>query len=222
MRTDIPPEILAALNKREGLKVRLLYWIRAKNRSTGAEESLGIWNGEDTRQFVINGQTRPYVGGGGFLNADPLKQAVGLNIQRWTMMGSPVSPEFQNAVRLYDPKGAPVELHVAFFDTETDQLLADPYRVFRGWINTLNIQTGQKNGESTIKIDHVGNARILTRLLPAKRSNESQRRRNAADSFFSAVTISGSIQTPWGSKSIQSAGPDNLFQRVANSMINKG
>lgn len=202
MRTGLPTEILAALNKREGLKIRLLYWISAKNRSTGATEALGIWNGEDTRQFVIGGVTRTYVGGGGFLNADSLKQEIGLNIQQWSMTGNPVSPEFQNAIRLYDPKGAPVELHMAFFDTETDQLLADPYRVFRGWINTLNISEPSKNGEATVKINHVGNARILTRLLPARRSDENQRRRNSSDAFFKYVTTSGTVQTPWGSKNV--------------------
>lgn len=202
MRTGLPIEILSALNKREGLKVRLLYWISAKNRSTGATEALGIWNGEDARQFVIGGAPRTYVGGGGFLNADSLKQEIGLNIQQWSMVGNPVSPEFQNAIRLYDPKGAPVELHMAFFDTETDQLLADPYRVFRGWINKINISTPQKNGEASVKIDHVGNSRILTRLLPALRSDENQRRRNSSDAFFRYVSTSGAVQTPWGSKNV--------------------
>lgn len=199
---SIPSEILAQLNKRQGIKVRTLYWIRAKNRATGAEETLGVWNGEDTRTFVINGTPRGYVGGGGFIQFNSLKHEMNLNIQRLVANANPVSPEFQNVLRLYDPKGARVEVHIAVFDTETDQLVADPYRVYKGWINTAPIKTGAKNGESTVTINHVGHSRILTRLLPAKRSDDNQRKRLGTDGFFKYVAITGTIQTAWGSKTV--------------------
>lgn len=202
MRTGIPPEVATILNQRDGHKVRVLYWIRAKNRTTGAEEAMGVWNGEDTRQFVIGSEARNYVGGGGFLQIGALRQDMTLNIQRLTANANPVSPEFLNVMRLYDPKGAPVEVHLAFFDTETDGLVANPSLVFKGWINTAPIKTGAKNGESLIQINHVGNSRILTRTLPAKRSDENQKRRDPADRFFRSASISGSVQTPWGSKNV--------------------
>lgn len=223
MRTGIPAEILTALGQRNGIKVRILYWVRAKRRDNGEEEALGIWNGSDVRVFAVEGQSRAYVGGGAFLDFDGLKQETGLVIQRLTMRANPVAPEMVNMLRLYEPKGAPVQVHLAFFDTETDQLLADPYRIFRGWINSVAIKTGAEGEPSTVTVDHVGNARILTRLLPARRSDENQRRRNVADRFFRGAGISGAVQTPWGSKSISNSAPgsSDLWTRSGTNMLRK-
>lgn len=200
MRSDVSSEITTLLNARRGHIIRVLYWIRAKNRSTGEEEALGIWNGEDTQQFVIGLETRVYIGGGGFLAVGNLKREMNLNIQQLTITGNPVSPEFIDALRLYDPKGAKVEIHLVFFDPETNQQVGLPYRWYKGWLNTAPIRTPEKNGQATVELNHVGHSRILTRLLPSKRSDDSQRRRLSTDTFFKYVTISGAVETPWGQK----------------------
>lgn len=199
MRT-LPIEVVNILNSRGGIKVRNLYWIRAKNRSTGAEETIGVWNGEDTRVFTVEGQTRTYIGGGGFLSIGNIKNQIGLNIQQLMVTANAVSPEFITAMREYDPKGARVEIHLLFFDTDTDQVVSDPYRAFKGWLNTAPVKTGAKNDSSVINLNHVGHARILTRLTPSKRSDENQRRRSGSDRFFRYVGITGTVQTSWGSQ----------------------
>ena len=115
MRT-IAPEIAAQIAKRDGLSVRQLFWIVGKNRSTGVDEAMGVWNGYDTATFVIDGTPRTYVGGGGFLQLGNLKQAQGLNIQTLTASASPISPEFQAILREYNSRMARVEIHEVFFN----------------------------------------------------------------------------------------------------------
>jgi hypothetical protein len=80
-------------------------------------------------------------------------------------------------------------------------MVADPWRVFKGWTDAAPIRQGAKgssDGQAALSV--VGHTRILTRVIPSKRSNETQRRRLANDSFYSSVSLTGTIVTPWGSK----------------------
>lgn len=217
----LPPEITALINKREGISIRILFWIAGRNRSTGEIETIGIWNGLDTKQFAVNGQTRTYIGGGGFITMGDLKQEQGLNIQKLVANANPISPEFQDALREYNPRMARVEVHLAVADPETNNLVADPYRIFKGWIDTVSIKTPEKNDVGTATINMVSNARILTRKAAIKRSDENQRARLATDKFFQAVSISGSVQTPWGSKGTPNRNFGDLVRTMSDMMKGK-
>lgn len=197
---NLPVEIATAIAKRQGIVVRNLFWIKAKNRITGADETLGIWSGEDVQTFTVEGETRVYYGGGSFINFGELIQEAGLNIRKLVANVSPLSVEMQTVLREYEPKFAPVQVHLAFFDPETMTLLTAPFRVFKGWIDTMTINTPAVGDTASSAINMVSNARILTRLLPTKRSNENQKRRQADDTFFEYVALTGTIQTPWGTK----------------------
>lgn len=197
---DVGTNILAQLNQRTGITVRNLFWITAKNRSTGAAETMGIWNGPDTQNFTISGDSRTYVGGGGFMNFDDLKQETGLLIHRLKAVCSPVAPEMDEVIRTYDAKFARVEVHLAFFSPGTETMLDAPERVFKGWIDTIDHKTPRKNESGAITINMVGNSRILTRRAADKRSDQSQKLRSASDDFFKYVSMTGNIKTPWGSK----------------------
>lgn len=195
---EVAPEIITQVTKRQGLLVRNLIWFIAKNRLTGVAETLGVWNGDDTATFVIDGQSRVYVGGGGFMQIGDLKQEQGLTINSLSVNANPISTEFELLLRGYEPKFARVEVHEAFYDPETNNLVADPLRIFKGWIDTLSIRRAIKNEDATAVINLVGHTRVLTRKNPAKRSNENQMKRQSGDRFLENAVITGTIQTPWG------------------------
>ena len=138
---DLPVEIADVIAQRQGIVVRTLFWVEAKNRTTGVTETIGIWNGEDVQQFVINSDVRTYYGAGSFINFGELVQESGLNIRKLVANVSPLSPEMQTLLRTYEPKFAPVQVHLAFYDPENMTLIAAPFRVFKGWIDTMSINT---------------------------------------------------------------------------------
>ena len=197
MRT-LPTGIQALIAQRAGIIVHRLYWLSARNRSTGLMEQIGIWSGADHATFTISGEARVYYGAGSFLAVNALHSEQGLTIRRLSVNASPFAPEVQKALQQLDPKLAPSEVHLAFFDPETNNLVADPWRMHKGWIDTINIHGGGRDEQSQAVINLVSNSRVLTRVFPSKRSNESQRKRNGTDAFFSGVGISGTIQTQWG------------------------
>lgn len=198
---NLPPEVLAQIGKRTGLKVRQLLYITARRHDTGAVESIGIWNGDQVRDFVIGGETRIYYGAGDFIVFGELKQEQGVVIHTLTATASPVSPEMDKVIHQYQTRMARVQGHLAFFDPETDNLVADPWRFFKGWIDTLPVNRPAKNEAGSATINMVGNSRILTRKNGAKRSDENQRKRLETDRLLENVAITGTVITPWGEKS---------------------
>ena len=71
MRSYDPAE-LTQLQARDGLRPRLLVWIIARNRTTGAPEPVGFWNGADDQVITVGGVDRTYHGAGGLLGMDDL------------------------------------------------------------------------------------------------------------------------------------------------------
>lgn len=195
---DLPPEILALLTKRQGIIVHRLYLLSARNRGTGDIEQIGIWSGADHQDFTVDGQTHTFYGGGNFLTSSDLKSDRGLTIRKLSVEMAPFTAEIRTVLREYDPKFQPMFVYLAFFDPETNNMVANPWRVFKGWIDTAPERRGAKGDKSQAVINGVGHTRILTRTFPAKRSNETQKLRDPNDTFFSNVAITGTINTPWG------------------------
>lgn len=199
---QLPVEITNYLQQNSGIKTRVLLWVEARNRNTGVTETIGLWNGDDHQQFVIDGETRTYYGCGNFIQVGTMSFQSGLNIRRFTIAVSPITPEIDTVLRDYDPKFAPAQVHLAFFNPDTDGLVAPPTKMFKGWIDKFPIKTPAVGGEGDGKIEMVGHTRLLTKRLAQKRSDETQRQRSAGDSFFQDVAITGQISTPWGSKTV--------------------
>lgn len=215
---DLAIEIAAQLGLRTGIKVRNMIYIWARNRETGAPEEIGIWNGDDVQDFSIGGDNRTYYGAGGFIQFDDFKQEQGLVIHQLTAKAYPFSAEMEVVLRQYDTRFARCEVHLAFYDPLTDNLLTNPYRFFKGWIDTLQIPTPVKGEAVVATINMVGQSRILTRVNPIKRSNENQKRRAPTDSFFKDVAITGTISTPWGSEGVATLATQGLAGIIANSI----
>lgn len=176
---------------------RALIWIRARDRVSGAEQALGLWTGDDSAQFTINGQSRSYAGAGALLSIDPIISQSGLLVRMSRITLSPLAPEVAQAIRGYDPRLAPVEIHRALFSPDTFNLVAEPHRVFSGWIDELVINTPEVGGEATVEVTLASSARALTRGLPIKKSDETQKRRSG-DRFRRWADISAAVDVYWG------------------------
>lgn len=196
----LPTEIQQLLARRDGIIVHNLFLLSARNRSTNAMEQIGIWTGADHQVFTVEGNPYTFYGAGDFLSADTLKTDRGLNIRKLALNLSPFTPEVQKALMEYDPKMGPASMYLAFFDPLTNNMVANPWRVHKGWIDTAPMHQGAKGDKSYAILNVVGNTRILTRVFPAKRSDAAQKLRNAADVFFKYVGISGTVNTPWGTE----------------------
>lgn len=201
----LDPILLAHLSARTGILFRTLIWITARNRATGESESLGLWNGSDHREFVIDGQTRPYYGAGTLIGMDNLRRSSGLDVRMLQIRLAPISPEVETAIRGYDARLAPVEIHRAWFFPDTMEPVCAPVRRFKGWVDEVKLPTpaaDEENGEGECIVTLASNARAGTRGLALKKSDASQRLRKlpggADDRFYQYADISGSVPLKWG------------------------
>ena len=177
---------------RSGITSHALIWVQAKNRSTGATESLGLWTGADHQQFM----GRTYYGAGNVLDAPAIQSEIGLEVRRLRLGLSAVSNEVETLLRGYEPKGAPIEIHRAEFD-ENGNLLAAPERIFKGWVNGAPIVTPAIGGEASAAIECVSNSRMLT-LFGAKVKSDAQQRQRDGDRFRKNATSAADAKVYWG------------------------
>lgn len=198
MATTFSPATAAYFTSQTRMHARVLFWVRALNRSTGAIETVGLWNGDDHREFTIAGETRTYYGSGGLLSVDPITSQTGLRVRSHRLTLSPLATEVQTLIRGYDARFAPVELHRALFDPDTHNLIDEPHRRFRGYIDKVQFKTGPKGGTVTVELTLASSARALTVPLSRHRSNETLRARAPGDGFRKYSDVAGVITTPWG------------------------
>lgn len=178
-----------------------LFWIEARNVQTGDPETLGVWTGSFDRQFEIDGETRPYVGAGGFLTIGNLMTRIGLFVQRQTVELSGLKPEIKNLLNGYDARQAPVELHSLRRDPETNEITAiDP--IFKGWLNKAPSTVGQLGGKAKIKCQCVSSARLLTKKLALVKSDAIQSQQGD-DEFMKYADVSGNAEVFWGMERIK-------------------
>ncbi|MEL7167358.1 MAG: hypothetical protein AAGL96_17980 [Pseudomonadota bacterium] len=181
----------------------LLVWVVARNRSTGDEETIGFWTGDDHREFTISGQARTYLAAGSLLKVQPIVGEVGVRVRTTRLTFSGASPEFKQAVAQYETNDAPCRFHVADFYADTHQLVAEPQRRYKGFIKGIDyprpaLSSDGQPGFSEAEVSVQSAARVLTRSLPLKKSDEALQGRHANDRFRRYIDVSGSVETVWG------------------------
>ena len=204
MRSYSPAE-LAHIQARSGVRPRLLVWIEAKNRTTGATEAQGFWNGDDNAEFVISGTTRPYFGAGALLGCDDLVIESGLKVRRFSVWLATAAPEVINAVMAYDVRLARAEVHRVLTDPLTHLPIAEPHRIWKGWVDgnpRVTPAKGLSGGKITLAIASA--AMALTRTLSGKYSDEAMRLRGD-DRLFRYADVSGKVPIYWGENKVTSA-----------------
>lgn len=202
---SMSPAIMTHLAARQGLHACLLVWISARNRDSGAMETIGFWTGADHQEFTINGQTRLYYGAGAPMEIPALITDIGLDVRTHRMTFSPLAPEVAQAIRGYDPRLAPIEMHRAYFWPDSHELVDAPERVFKGRIEKAPITTPAVGGQATCELSMVSSAHALTRTLALKKSDNALRERAPDDGFRRHIDVTGQVETAWGEK--RSTGP---------------
>ena len=189
----LDPASATYLAARTGVASRHMVHLVARNRATGAQEALGLWQGDDHLTIAIGGVNRTYYGAGGLIGVEPIRAGIGLEVRMLQIALSPLTPEVAQLLRGYDARLAPAEVHRALLSLETGQPIAEPIRVFRGWIDAVQIRTPEVGGTGEATVTLASAARGLTRALTLTRSDAEMRRRNAGDAFRSYSDIAGEV-----------------------------
>lgn len=177
-----------------------LLYLTVRDTSTGEFESVGFWTGADSQIFTIDGDDRLYFGAGAALDIDGIPGGTGVFV-RYINASLGIVAEVAQAVRGFDLRLAPAEIHTAVFDLDTRSLVSEPRRVFKGTVNKATISTPSEDGSAAIDLSLASSARSLTRTLPLYRSDAELRRRNPSDSFRQSVSTTGLRQVAWGEAS---------------------
>jgi hypothetical protein len=188
------------LTAHTGVASRHMVHVIGRNRQTGAQEALGLWQGDDHLTIAIDGVNRTYYGAGGLIGVEPIRAGIGLEVRMLQATLSPLTPEVALLLRGYDTRLALAEVHRGLLSLETGQLIAEPIRVFRGWVDEVKIRTGEVGGTSEATVTLASAARGLTRALTLTRSDTEMRRRNAGDRFRDYADIAGEVGVWWGEK----------------------
>jgi hypothetical protein len=205
MRSDVDTATADALAAApdSGIVPRQFVWITAKDRTTGDAVSMGFWNGLDSVTLnVIDGQTgnevsRTYIGGGTLLSIGSIPLAIGLDVRSFSVVLSQINPDVADAVRDNDPRLAPIEIHRGLLDTTSRLLIAAPRLHSRGKVDTVQFQTPKPGSEGGITLSCTSISSELTRVNPAKRSDEHSKLRSG-DRFYRYAGVAGSWNFWWG------------------------
>lgn len=182
---------------REGVHAEALLWITARDRVTGVQASIGLWTGAQDAQITIGGVARAYVGANEVLGIEDIQHELGLQVRQARLSLAGIAPGVETAIRAFDARLAPVEIHRALFSVTTGALVEEPHRVFKGWIDTVDFETGAIGGATTCEVTVVSNARVLTRTLATKKSDETQKLRSG-DRFRRYANATGQVGVWWG------------------------
>ena len=195
------------LAQRQGTIAHWLVWLVARDRSNDEPAPVGFWDGADHQAFTIGGDARTYFGAGALLEVEPIRQQVGLGI-RVQQVSLTLTPDAQQAVRVYDPSLAPVEIHRAHFDPVTGGLVAEPSLAFAGTVDVVTITEGATGQPSTITLEIVGKERALTRRPALFKSDAALRARPGAedDTFRQHAGEAPRWITPWGERAVAGGG----------------
>lgn len=196
----LDPTSAEYLSARTGVASRHMVHVVARNRATGAPEALGLWQGDDHLTIAIGGVNRTYYGAGALVGVEPIRAGIGLEVRMLQIGLSPLTPEVAQLLRGYDARLAPAEVHRALLSLETGQLIAEPIRVFRGWVDEVKLRTGEVGGTGEATVTLASAARGLTRALTLTRSDAEMRRRSNADAFRRYTDIAGEVGVWWGEK----------------------
>lgn len=188
---------LSTLQARAGLVSRVLIWFSARNRTTNAVETMGLWTGSDHETITIGGVPRLYYGAGNLMDIPQITIEAGLSVRTHRLGLSPLTPEVMQLIRGYDVRGASVEFHRALYGTDTRTLIEEPHQVLKGFVDEVEIGTPAAGGASSCVLGIATAAWQLTQSLPLKKSDETQRLRSG-DRMLRWTDVSGSVDVWWG------------------------
>lgn len=169
-----------------GIAPAHFFWVEARNRDTGATETMGLWTGDE--DITVNVRTpsggltsRAYIGGCN-LSVTGIQYVADLTDNPITVSMSQIADATQQLVRGYDVRLAYCEVHATTW-TGGD-LTSNPDIQWIGIIDDGPIATPSAGGEGQIALTVRSELMWqLTAVNPAKSSNAHQKRRSSTDRF---------------------------------------
>lgn len=186
---------------------RTLVWGTFKDRDTGDLTSIGFWDDLGTVSItVLAGLTlspvsRTYVGSGSLINVGRLPLTSDVSVRTIDVSLSQIDETVAIAVRGYDARNAPIEIHELMLDPATRSPVSAAEPLFVGYVDTLKITTPAEGQDGSIDLTCVSHTRDLTRSNPAVRSRPDQILRSATDTFFADTGAVGDWEITWGRES---------------------
>lgn len=182
------PNLIATLQAARdgGIAPVYFFWVRARNRATDADQTMGLWSGDE--DIALNVQTpeggltsRAYLGGCN-LAVEGLSYVADLTDNPVTVSLSQIADATQQLVRGYDVRLAYCEIHAT---SMVGGVFASPPQLqWIGVIDDVLIATPEVGGDGqmgfTVRSEMMSQ---LTAINPAKSSDSHQKRRQAGDRF---------------------------------------
>ncbi len=199
----LDPATAAYLARRGGSVVRMLVHVWAENLVTEEVEGLGLWNGAQTQDFTIRGAARTYHRAAGMIRLEEIVAQPGTDSAMTTLTLTPIDAAVRSMMAGYNLRFAPVEVHRALFWPESGDLVAEPVRLFKGWIDSAPTTLPELNEQPEVKVSLTSAARALTRTLAFKKSDTSLSLARSGDRFRKYTDV-GAVQVPWGQERVGS------------------
>lgn len=199
----VSPPNQAALNAR-ALVARDFLWIVARNRSTGAPESVGFWSDVGNISASVRNpdtgtvNTRTWYGSGTLIRISDIPLVSNLTVQTITIDMSQLDDLVEQAVRGYDCSQARVEVYRGLLDPNTRQLVDAAECLFVGFVDEISIDTPAENEEGSVVLTCTSHTQEMTRSNPSTRSHEDQLLRLWSDNFFQDAATVGEWELFWG------------------------
>jgi hypothetical protein len=201
---DVDPAELAAIQAGT-VVARTLVSLTVKDRLTGNPVPLGFWMDAGPESFaVINPrtgatETRAFAGDA-LISVGDIPLISDISVREVEVVLSAIDDTVQAAVRNYDARNAPVEIHRVYLDPITMKQVAPARSRFLGQVDTAPIETAAEGGASTVTLSCTSTTQELRRRNPDVGSHESQILRNSTDDFERDAGVVGEWTLFWGKK----------------------
>lgn len=200
----------ALQNSRKGGVIikRDFVWITAKNRDTGDLEHIGLWSGSlpitvpverpDTGEIV----NRTYQPIGDRMKIPAIPMEMSLKVRSLTINFSRLSPAVMNAVRVFDARKQPIEIHRGVLDKDSRQLVDPAHCRWDGLINKAPSDRGtigndgKPRDDGWVNLETVSHSRWLTMASGDKMdAHFFESRGDQAGKYISTIWR---VPMPWG------------------------
>lgn len=196
---------LAALQgaRDQGIAPVWFFWVKPKDRTTGAEVPMGFWSGDEDLTLTTplpggGNESRLYMGGCN-LAIEGLQYVGDLTDNPVTVTLSQIADAAQGLARGTDPRLAHVEIHAA--SMIGGAFVSAPQLQWVGIVDEGPISTPSYGSDGGISFSVRSELMVqLTATNPAKSSDAHQKRRAAGDRFSEYASTIGSRNVQWYKK----------------------
>jgi len=201
---DTDPAELAAIQAGT-VVARTLVTITVKDRLTGNPVPLGFWMDAGPASFnVVNPRTGAVEGrsflGEALISVGEIPLISDISVRDVEAVLAAIDDSVQEAVRTYDVRNAPIEIHRVYLDPTTMGQVAPARCRFLGQVDTAPIETAAEGGASTVTLSCTSTTQELRRKNPDVASYESQILRKSDDDFYRDTGVASDWTLFWGRK----------------------